>query len=108
MVEEAYKSEATMADLFKVKANFRALIYTCALVSFQQLTGINVVLFYAEAIFISAGAQISTSLSTIIIGVVLILSSLVTPFIVDKLGRRLLLIFSGIGETISLVIVLKT
>lgn len=92
-----------MSDLFKVKANFKALLYTCALVSFQQFTGINVVLFYMQTIFISAGSSVPTEQAPIIIGVVQVVASAVTPFVVDRLGRRILLVLSGIGETVSLV-----
>ncbi|XP_076244658.1 solute carrier family 2, facilitated glucose transporter member 8 [Calliopsis andreniformis] len=101
-VEEAFRNEASVADLFTVKANFKALIYTCLLASFQQLSGINVVLFYMEDIFISAGTSLSTSIATIIVGVVQMLASCVTPLVVDRLGRRILLVFSGIGELVTL------
>lgn len=103
MLEEAFKEEVSMSDLFKVKANFKALIYTCALASFQQLTGINVVLFYMQKIFISAKSSVPTEQAPIIIGAVQMIASAVTPLVVDRLGRRMLLVLSGIGETVSLV-----
>lgn len=103
ILDEAFRERVTVADLFKTKANLKALIYTCVLASFQQLTGINVVLFYMESIFIAAGSSIPTEQAPIIIGAVQVLASTVTPFVVDRAGRRFLLVFSGIGETISLV-----
>ncbi|KAL0125280.1 hypothetical protein PUN28_004423 [Cardiocondyla obscurior] len=103
ILDEAFKNQVSISDLFKVKVNFKALLYTCAMVSFQQFTGINVVLFYMEKIFIAAGGGMSTAVSTIIIGVVQVLASMVTPIVVDRSGRRLLLVLSGIGETISLI-----
>lgn len=103
-LDEAFKERVTVADLFKTKANFKALIYTCVLASFQQLTGINVVLFYMQNIFKAAGSSIPDSQAPIIIGAVQMVASAVTPFVVDRGGRRILLVFSGIGETISLVI----
>ncbi|XP_012287765.1 facilitated trehalose transporter Tret1 [Orussus abietinus] len=102
IVEEAFRNEASMADLFTVKANFKALLFTCALVAFQQFSGIDVMLFYTEEIFISAHSTIPSSISTIVIGVVQVAASVVTPFVVDRLGRRILLVFSGVGETITL------
>ena len=103
MVEEAFKTQTTLSDLFKVKANFKALLYTCFLVSFQQFTGINVVLIYAEGIFKSTGTSLSTSLSTIIVGIVQMLASGVTPLVVERLGRRILLVVSGVGVAVTLV-----
>lgn len=102
-IDEAFKDQVSISDLFKVKANLKALIYTCALASFQQLTGINVVLFYMQNIFIAAESSVPTEQAPIIIGVVQVLASAVTPLIVDRSGRRMLLVFSGIGETVSLV-----
>ncbi|CAL1673432.1 unnamed protein product [Lasius platythorax] len=101
-IDEAFRDQVSFSDLFKVKANLKALIYTCALASFQQLTGINVVLFYMQNIFIAAGSSIPTEQAPIIIGAVQLLASAVTPLIVDRSGRRLLLVFSGVGETVSL------
>ncbi|XP_032680146.1 facilitated trehalose transporter Tret1-2 homolog [Odontomachus brunneus] len=102
IIEEAFRDQASLSDLFKVKANRKALIYTCALASFQQLTGINFVLFYMQNIFISANSSVPTDQAPIIIGVVQMLASGVTPVVVDRLGRRMLLVLSGIGETVSL------
>ncbi|XP_034952225.1 uncharacterized protein [Chelonus insularis] len=103
VVEEAFSKEASFTDLFTVKTNFKALVFTCALVTFQQTTGINVVLFYSETIFASAGnSGINSSLETIIVGLVQLGASCITPLVVDRLGRRLLLIASGVGTTLSL------
>lgn len=105
-VEEANRSAATWLDLLHVKANFKALMYTCVLVTGQQLSGINVVLLYSETIFRSASdpdGGLDPSISTIIVGVVQLLASCVTPLVVDRLGRRLLLVISGVGEVTSLV-----
>ncbi|XP_012526435.2 facilitated trehalose transporter Tret1-2 homolog [Monomorium pharaonis] len=102
ILDEAYKNQVTISILFKDKANFKALIYTCALVAFQQFTGINLVLSYMQDIFKDAGGLVPTEQAPIIVGAVQVLASAVTPVIVDRSGRRLLLIFSGIGETVSL------
>ncbi|XP_076280403.1 facilitated trehalose transporter Tret1 [Lasioglossum baleicum] len=101
-VDETLRNVASIADLVKVKANFKATLYTSLLAGFQQLSGINVVLFYMESIFISAGTSLSTSVATIIVGIVQVLASGVTPIVVDRLGRKMLLIFSGVGEIVTL------
>lgn len=102
-IDDAFRNEAKISDLFKVKANLKALIFTCLLVSFQQCSGINVVLFYMGSIFQAAHSALPDSISTIIVGVVQTATSGITPLICDKLGRRMLLITSGIGEIVSLV-----
>lgn len=103
ILDEAFKNQVSISDVFKVKVNFKALIYTCAMVSFQQLTGINIVLFYMQSIFEDAGGVVPQHIAPIVIGLVQVLASIVTPVVVDRSGRRMLLVFSGIGETVSLV-----
>lgn len=69
---------------------------------FQEFMGIDVVLFYTEDIFRKAGTE-NTAVSAIIIGIVQMLSSVVTPLVVDKSGRKILLIISSIGSGITVV-----
>lgn len=95
--------KASISDLWKSKSNFKALYISCGLVAFQQLSGINVVLFYMETIFNKADTGLPAAISTIIIGIVQVIASSVTPLVVDRLGRRLLLITSGLGMTVALV-----
>lgn len=104
-VEDAYKCEATFMDLFRVNVNFKALLLTISLIVFQQFAGINVVIFYSQKIFDAAGtsSSLSSAVSTIIIGICSFLPSLITPFIVDRWGRKILLNTSAIGCCISLV-----
>ncbi|XP_017026981.1 facilitated trehalose transporter Tret1-2 homolog [Drosophila kikkawai] len=63
---------------------------------FQQWTGINAILFYSSSIFEDTGSGISGSLASIIIGVTQVLSTLVGVLIIDKAGRRILLLVSGL------------
>ncbi|XP_066589351.1 facilitated trehalose transporter Tret1-like [Prorops nasuta] len=101
-IDEAFREETKISDLFSVKANFKALLYASILVTFQQMTGINLVLFYMETIFIEAGINPKESNATLIVGVVQVLASMVTPLVVDRFGRKMLLIVSGIGEVLTL------
>lgn len=102
MKKEVEKSrEGHLKDLFVNRGLLKALTITVALVAFQQLSGINVVLFYANNIFEASGSDIPSEVSSIIIGAVQFASSFVTPLIVDRLGRKILLIFSAIGMFIS-------
>ncbi|KAG9456238.1 hypothetical protein H6P81_000746 [Aristolochia fimbriata] len=65
--------------------------------TFQILTGINSILFYAPVLFQSMGFGGNASLySSVMTGAVLALSTLVSIATVDRLGRRVLLIMGGI------------
>lgn len=103
LVEEAYRSSSSYSSLFTDKANFKALSFTCALVAFQQLCGINVILFYAGSIFEKTDSGVSSDMSTIIVGAVMLGASLITPGVVERLGRKILLIGSAVGCGITMV-----
>ena len=64
---------------------------------FQQVTGINVISFYAPILFRTIGFRESASLlSGVINGVVGMISTFISMLVVDKFGRRSLLIFGGV------------
>lgn len=101
-VEEAQANKASFFDIFKSKGLKMALFLSVGLVFWQQLSGINVVLFYAQDIFTDAGVSLAPAICTILIGVVQILGSASTPLLVEKRGKRFLLMVSGIGMAIAL------
>lgn len=101
-VEVTLSKTAKISDIWATKGNIKAMYVSCALVFFQQFCGINAVLFYMDSIFSAAGSDIKPHISTIIIGVVQMGASFVTPFVVDRLGRRFLLLISSCGTTIAL------
>lgn len=100
-IEEAAKKQATIMDVFRSKANFKALIISSGLVSFQQLSGINAVLFFSTSIFSSAGGGLDPAISSILVGIVMVIASGITPLVVDRLGRKIILMFSAGGMAVS-------
>ncbi|CAH0546001.1 unnamed protein product [Brassicogethes aeneus] len=89
-------------DLFTVKSNRKAAIIVFGLRAFQQFSGVAAIMFYAKIIFQEASTDISANLSTIIYFIIQLVMSLLSSFIVDKTGRRPLLIFSIIGSAVAL------
>ncbi|KAJ4784057.1 Sugar transport protein 13 [Rhynchospora pubera] len=82
------------------------LVFAIFLQIFQQLTGINAILFYSPVLFISLGLGNDASLySAVILGSVNVLSTLVSIYSVDRVGRRLLLLEAGVQMFISLVMI---
>lgn len=72
------------------------LIMAVLIPFFQQLTGINVIAFYAPVLFQSVGfGKNSALLSAVILGVVNLASIVLSMYIVDKFGRRVLFIEGG-------------
>ncbi|KAF0908553.1 hypothetical protein E2562_026341 [Oryza meyeriana var. granulata] len=73
---------------------------------FQQLTGINVIMFYAPVLFDTLGFKSDASLmSAVITGLVNVFATLVSIFTVDRLGRRKLFLQGGAQMIVCQVVV---
>jgi predicted MFS family arabinose efflux permease len=73
------------------------LVMSIAIPFFQQLTGINIIAFYAPVIFQSVGfGSDSALIAAIVLGLVNLGSILVSTGMVDRHGRRFLFIIGGI------------
>ncbi len=72
----------------------------CMLSVFQQIIGINAVLYFAPRIFESMGVS-NNMLFTVIMGVINISFTLVAVFTVEKLGRKPLLITGSLGMALG-------
>jgi hypothetical protein len=69
---------------------------------FQQFTGINAIMFYAPVLFQTLGFQSDASLySAVITGAVNVVSTVVAIVVVDRAGRRILLLEAGVQMFIS-------
>lgn len=84
----------------------KALVVGFGAALFQQITGINAIFYYAPDIFRSAGfGNGGATWSTVLFGIVLVLATLVSMWIIDRVGRRTLLIFGSVGMTVFLAAV---
>ncbi|MDR3704718.1 MAG: D-xylose transporter XylE [Paludibacteraceae bacterium] len=82
---------------------WKVLIVGILLSVFQQVVGINVVLYYAPTIFKSLGFGNDAAMwQTVIMGFVNIVFTLVAIFTVDKFGRKPLLIIGSVGMAIGM------
>lgn len=88
-------------DILNTRSNIKALIISLSLISFQQLSGVNVVTFYTQILFAATGSTIPPEISAIIIGGVQVIAAFVTPFVVDRVGRKILLLISAAGMLLS-------
>lgn len=83
-----------------------ALLVGIGLSVFQQITGINAILYYAPEIFKSFGSNTDSSLlQTSLLGVVNMIFTIVAIYLVDKLGRKPLLYIGSAGMFVALAIV---
>lgn len=69
----------------------------------QQITGINIVMYYAPRIFSSAGIETASAIGhSVFIGLIMLLFTFAAMFLADKAGRRPLLLISAFGMTAGL------
>lgn len=73
----------------------KPLLLSMALMFLQQFSGINSVIYFTVFIFQSSGSTLDNNLSTIIVGIVQLIATIASMFLVDRAGRRMLLLFSG-------------
>ncbi len=78
----------------------RAVIIGAAIALLGQFMGVNAVLYYGPEIFADAGlAAEDSSLSTVLVGLVNMLTTVLAVFIIDKVGRKKLIWF-GVSSMI--------
>lgn len=93
--EQAKKVEHPWKNI--VQRKYRPQLTFCSFIPFfQQLTGINVIMFYAPVLFKTLGFGNDASLmSAVITGGVNVVATFVSIFTVDKFGRRILFLEGG-------------
>ncbi len=87
------------------KPEYRSFLIAATAVNFfQQLTGINAVIYFAPSIFEKCGFKSASMaiFSAVLIGIVNFLSTIISLFLVDTKGRKPLLLLGLIGMIISL------
>lgn len=106
---EASDVSKTIKHPFKniVRRKYRPqLVMSILLPFFQQVTGINVIAFYAPILFRTLGlGEEASLLSAVMTGAVGSCSTLISMFIVDKFGRRALFMAGGIQMFVSQMMV---
>lgn len=90
--EENKANKVSIGAALTRRSTIKALYISLGLMFFQQMSGINAVIFYTKGIFEAANTGIDAGIATIIVGVMQVIAVFVSSIVVDKLGRRLLLI----------------
>lgn len=98
----ASEEKPKISEIFAPRMRRRLLIVT-GVPFFMQLTGITAVFYYAPEIFKTAGFGSNAAVqSTVLVGVAMVAGTLLSVWIIDKVGRRPLLLFGSVGMAILL------
>lgn len=86
----------------------RAVLIGCVIAILGQFMGVNAVLYYGPDIFADAGlAAEDSSFSTVLVGLVNMLTTVLAVFIIDRVGRKKL-IYWGVSSMIACLVVIGT
>jgi MFS transporter, SP family, xylose:H+ symportor len=81
----------------------KVILMAFAIAAFNQLSGINAILYYAPDIFRMAGAGgNAAALQSVVIGLVNLITTMAALTVIDRIGRRKLMLIGSIGYLISL------
>src|SRR3981081_3714195 len=86
------------------KRNYRLPIFLAVTIGmFNQLSGINAILYYLNDIFAKAGfSKVSGDLQAVAIGATNLLFTMIAMSVIDKLGRKTLLLVGAVGTAVCL------
>ena len=99
------EEEGRFAELF-TRSYFRPLLIAMLLMAFSQFCGINAIIYYSTKIFAAAGAVKNAAFaSSVWIGLVNLLFTFVAIALVDKAGRRPLLLVGTAVQVAALSLV---
>ena len=93
---------AAATKLFQSKYRF-AILCAVLLAVFNQLSGINVIMYYAPMIFEKSGVSTDAAmLQAVAVGVTNLMFTIIAMFFIDRLGRKTLLLIGAVGMCVSL------
>lgn len=92
------------SDLIATRGVRKALIISVGFILGQQFCGMLAILTYTVRIFQESGSSLSAHSSMIVVGILQLISALLSSFLVDRAGRRILLISSYLAMFLSLTV----
>lgn len=100
--EKKIKQKGSFSAIFK-KRFLPTTVMAIMIAFFNQVSGINAIIYFAPRVFEMAGISTESALiSTIGIGVVNLLATFVGLYLIDRIGRKKLMYIGSVGYIISL------
>ncbi|KAE8135390.1 general substrate transporter [Aspergillus pseudotamarii] len=89
-------------QLHTVPSNLRALVSACGLMVISQLSGFNTLMYYSSTLFALVGFDNPTAVGIVVAGTNFIMTW-VNMMVIDKMGRRRLLLSTAWGMSVGLI-----
>jgi len=106
IIEEIKASVSSVKESLFSKKFFRPLLIAFLIAAFNQLSGINAIIYFAPKVFAMAGiARNGALLSTVGIGAVNLIFTLAGWYLIDRFGRRTLMFIGSFGYIFSLTMI---
>ncbi|RMJ06746.1 hypothetical protein CDV36_013662 [Fusarium kuroshium] len=106
-VESQVVSDKSLWWQFKqlhcVPSNLRALISACTVMAISQLGGFNTLMYYSATLFSLVGFNKPTAVA-IVVGATNFLFTFVNMIVIDKAGRRIILLVTVLGMSLSMIV----
>lgn len=103
IIDSVHLERGTKEEPLFTRRYTKPLLLAIAVGLFNQLSGINAILYYSNYIFASAGfSSNSAALQTVGVGLVNLLATFLGMSLIDKLGRKTLLLIGAIGMAFAL------
>lgn len=103
-VQRQISEPGRIKDVFTIRTNLKAFLILLGLRTFQQFSGITALAFYTQVIFKQAGGWLSPAESAIVCSAIQVLFTCCSSGLVDKFGRKPLLLFSSSGTATILMV----
>lgn len=107
-IKESLSASNVKSEKFFQKKFRKPIIIAFLIATFNQLTGINAILYYAPRLLEESGVfRDGAMLQSVIIGLTNLVFTMIGMLLIDKVGRKKLIFIGGIGMVICLAMVAR-
>ena len=105
IIESLQEETVSASEPFFIRKYRKPILLALMVATFNQLSGINAVIYYTADIFRMAGAQQAGALfQSVLIGVTCLVSTVMAMMVIDRFGRKRLLLVGAAGMTVCLAV----
>ncbi|KAK4877065.1 hypothetical protein RN001_009571 [Aquatica leii] len=102
-LDELKRNNVTLLRSLQKRSSKIATVVSFSLMFFQQAAGTNAVIFYTRDIFLLAKSGLEPAQATMIIGAIQVIATFASTNVIDRLGRRILLLTSSFFMAVGLI-----